>query len=1494
MVVFPEITELFSRATEEARLRISREIAVFELGKEPSPEGRLFLERDDPAQRWERGLLRAIRKEMEGDFRSASLLWEELGEPFGSRARLLRILSAPPVEVMGNLLEGEPPPTPHLLWIASARSLLEGWDRSLLQGLLSLFPLYPPPLLAPPSLWLLPPFLNPPFSPTALSTLLPPLRHAFPKNLFLLEIEIALLSALGEKQSLLSLLTPLDPSHLPPSLSTRNFHLLLDLLLYELSDESSALSIAKRLLPSLPTDPAILRRSLRLAMREEDPAFLRDILRYLKEASPQTLEPWLGVLGYLLVTRHRDLATWEEISPRYHPCTFIALHLSGKKEEWLDRRIEGAKTNQDEPGELFAIKTRIRTLWGERSDRTQSWLILTKALEEHPDHPELLRLRFEISEATRRYQDLDETLARLIPLTTDPKLSLQYRFRRAELKEMIGGKDEEAIPLYEEILRDHPGFLPAFSALERIYRRMREFRKLAELLMEKVEILDEREERIHALEELYSIAGDLLHDPELALKALEQLIPLAPDRMEFIEEHIRITLALEPKPLRTLKLLKGLIYSGALPEGILKELVKLWAELTLAVHTRPEQIPERFRSLVPLPLQAEWALRLRGEELKRFLREHDPQAFEEETGVVPQGQAISDPWLRTLSQNPEHFFEVISRSMDLLAEDPIVSSLRGEAKEDPAGILSALPTTLTDPARGIELWKKLPPSLTASYTFWIEEGSWTLSSRREDLPFLTSHNLPPLTSALLSLKAGAPSSLEKTLSELPPSVQQAFTFTLPPLYLREGMGEKACELALTSTPDPAQALATLAVYGKTMLELKRFSELAQVIEKAMEGVTDPSLGRTLKLLSLQVRYDAGDRIGVKEELLRVPPLLIEDPEGAKGWIAWIETAYPPRERGEILLAFGKESFLHPFRTDLLRRSAESFLEGGDPRGAITAFQFYLQIQPDAWEVRERLRDLLEKEGSPELPAILLEGLDHPAPQEVRRSWYLKLSRLLSGTGKDLEVLERAIAEDSEWVELYRLLIERSPEETARERIAVLWEKRITLTEDPLEKAQGYLFLGKTALSRGEEEKARKLLMESVRANPLNGEVYPILRDLCERTQKQSELISLLEEVIPRIPRKEGNLLGELYRITAGIQVQEGKANSALETLKQALILDPQNPELLEALLELAVKLKLPSTETLPWARSLVRQGFYPIALRELLNRAVDQRRYDYAFLLASLLRQGGELSGMGENIYRQGLKPLGPPSSPFSLEEWQRWISEITEIPLAHLKVYYLVGEAIQNAQASYVEARPQEERLRPGGEILKRWQEWCTWRGVETREWYRAPSLTFPETRLTSRKAIFFPPWENQEILFAGGISALELDLLAYPVIRDLSGEEREGYSKALMELKEGKGLFSGRTRSPLAKRIEENLPRRSRKELEELLEGISEPLPFDPSIYLKIGIAVMAIFAPDPGECLVALVGKENLAGGSSRHPLARFLYPVLTREKLAEVRAKLGIQK
>jgi hypothetical protein len=54
------------------------------------------------------------------------------------------------------------------------------------------------------------------------------------------------------------------------------------------------------------------------------------------------------------------------------------------------------------------------------------------------------------------------------------------------------------------------------------------------------------------------------------------------------------------------------------------------------------------------------------------------------------------------------------------------------------------------------------------------------------------------------------------------------------------------------------------------------------------------------------------------------------------------------------------------------------------------------------------------------------------------------------------------------------------------------------------------------------------------------------------------------------------------------------------------------------------------------------------------------------------------------------------------------------------------------------------------------------------------------------------------------------------------------------------------------------------------------------------------MAIFAPDPGECLVALVGKENLAGGSSRHPLARFLYPVLTREKLAEVRAKLGIQK
>lgn len=1500
MISLPGIPELFQAASQEAKLALARSLTGRELWEPRSPERLFYLENPDPAYQQEQSFFLALLAELVGQYDRALHYWDKLPTPLlHPRRRLLRVLTGDPAAVLADLLEGEPPPWPHLLWIAAARCCVEGWNREVAEGILILFDLYPQETLFPPALWLFPSFLKSPFHPEALSRLLKPLRAALPEDLFFLEIEIALRAATGEKEELLKLLTSGEFRSLPSPLKVRNFHLALDLMLYELKRSSEALTFVERVVSSLPDDPSVLRRAFRLALNQEQPQLLFNLLPRLKEADPDELKKWLGIVGYELVVRHRSWDTWTTlIGQSLHPYTLLGIRLSGKKEEWITTLLNSAKERNDPEQVCFAQRLSVRYLIGEKGDRSQSWVRLQKALEENPDHPDLLRLKVEVCEATRRYEELEKTLSKLVPLTTDPKSLLEYRFRRAELMEMVLNKDAEAIPLYEELLRDYPGFLPAYAALERIYRRTRQFRKLAELLKRRAELLDEKEARIHIWEEIYFIASDLINDPDLALSALEQVIPLAPHREELIYEHLRLTLAQEIPPRRTLKLLKGLLYSGTLPEEVLHKLVPLWAELTLSSYPHPEPLPDRFRHLVPPHLKREWGLRLGEQELKKLVQREGPDILAEEGAALPEVPAPSDPWLRILPQQPEMFSHVVTRHLNDFPPQHSCQILTTVQDHTLPGITWNLAMTLRDPPRGLELWQSLPTPWKEHWSFWLPRGSWILSSTHTHLTqlFARKPEEDPLAPLLFYLKSGKGSLLEEELKKLTDiSLAPLFDLLLPPAHLREGRVDRAIELLLSSEPSPPKAYAIFAVFGELLLKENRTSELLSLLVKMLSEVQEPLLARLLLLLAAQLRYELGYREEALRELKKHAPELDGDENALALWTSWVKERYPLRDQSEFLIYLGSLEFPLPVRVKLYREAGELALDAKDIKLATLAYISALKLAPQEWEIRLKLLPLYEQTKDFEsLRTVLKEGLDYPAPQEIRQGWYLRLAELLNGTGEDLLLLERAITEQSEWSEPYRLLIARYSPETQGERIASLWEKLINLSQDPDELARGYAYLGRKAKVENELPKAQELLMNSLRKNPLQYPALEELREISEKLGTQAKFREFLHEYKHLVPRKETTFLVRLHRLEAELCVSFGERSKALEILKEAHVYDPQDAGLLTDLVELGVREKLPRSEILPWARALLRQKFHPLSLEQLLQQAVDQRRYDYAFILASLLKTAAALTGMGENLYRQGLSPLKAPEVPFQMEEWQKILSELTNLPLPLLKVYYLVGEALTNARASYVESRPQEERIRIGGEIQKQWEAWCSWRGLEMRDWYRAPGILLPETRKATGKAVFLPPWENQEILLIGALAALELDQLAYPLVKELKPEELSEYNQALVELTESKGFFSGKSRSPRAKQIEENLPSKSRKELEESLGQISGVPELKKEVYPRIALAVMALLTPDPGELLKAVAGGKPSESEGREQPYLSMLYPILLQEKLAEFRLRLKIQR
>jgi tetratricopeptide (TPR) repeat protein len=197
----------------------------------------------------------------------------------------------------------------------------------------------------------------------------------------------------------------------------------------------------------------------------------------------------------------------------------------------IDREIQVTK----DTARRIELYIRIADIYFEKiGNADEASGILKKALAIDGSNRELLYKMVNFYEKTERYEELAQSLKRLIDNVESVK-QIEYLKRLGEVYETKLGQDEKAIESYLSILDIDPKNLMGLKALENIYKRLNMHEELVGVYEDEIPLIDEPSEVIDLHFKAGSIYEDILSNFQKAIEHYNAILEIDPTDLNAIK-----------------------------------------------------------------------------------------------------------------------------------------------------------------------------------------------------------------------------------------------------------------------------------------------------------------------------------------------------------------------------------------------------------------------------------------------------------------------------------------------------------------------------------------------------------------------------------------------------------------------------------------------------------------------------------------------------------------------------------------------------------------------------------------------------------------------------------------------------------------------------------------------------------------------------------------------------------------------------------------------
>jgi len=249
---------------------------------------------------------------------------------------------------------------------------------------------------------------------------------------------------------------------------------------------------------------------------------------------------------------------------RFDPRSLRALAsleaLAIRREAWEDAVDVLAKEVEllTEPADLVRVLNQLGVILLERLEQTGKAVgYFRRALDLQPGDLPSLRQLARACEALEDHEALYEVLRELHGLTRDPAERLALVQRVSELAAGPLGRPDEAVGLWQAVLKESPKSQEAFEALNRLYEATGRWRELADMLEVRMRTTTDPEKIAVLSSRLGWVKGEKLGELEEAMKSWQEV------------------LRLNPKDLTALQALRGIYAASSEWEKLLQVLRKM-------------------------------------------------------------------------------------------------------------------------------------------------------------------------------------------------------------------------------------------------------------------------------------------------------------------------------------------------------------------------------------------------------------------------------------------------------------------------------------------------------------------------------------------------------------------------------------------------------------------------------------------------------------------------------------------------------------------------------------------------------------------------------------------------------------------------------------------------------------------------------------------------------------------------------------------------------
>lgn len=875
--------------------------------------------------------------------------------------------------------------------------------------------------------------------------------------------------------------------------------------------------------------------------------------------------------------------------------------------------LEMRLTVETEPtARVQTLREISEVLESKLSNQTAAEEALLRALSERPEAPELHQEIERLAVATGGFGRYADTLGERAQSTFDPEIAQDLYVRLGRVAEEQLKSDPRAVEAYSRAVEQAGDKPELLVALDRLYTRLAEQEKVAEILERRVAVEDSEAVQAELYFRLALLQIQSFREPARGLSSLRMALDRAPAHEGAVEELDKLTA--QPDLFEEAAEVLESVYRSS---GRTDRLAKLYEKRVAHADSLEARVDMR-RSLSRVledeckdPAGAQRVLQ------QGVLEAPTDSALLDE---LERLAGITGDWLSAASA----LGEAIEKHSDLSPEAAVALCIRSSSwLKDRVGNAVAAEAALNralgfEPDSDevlvlIEALQHAPGRERDLCATLRRRAKLQLDEERREELYRRAHRLAVdlgdgelAESVLRELLAQDDSNLwalaQLTLvSEVNGNYQETFDL----LVKRSELGadasavrtlrEQAAEIARDKLNAPAKAIslyeqlfeddpndhsASAALRG-LYARVARFEDLGRLLERLIDMAESPSARSVLRIELAKMSEERFQALDTAIDLLRA---VLDDEPGRGDAVVALSELYEKTKRDEDLadllatqISGAKERGDIAAELTFQVRLGEVYDSRlGDRERAIETYRAVLQRDSNHTGALEALARLLQSENRlPEAAQVLDQLLTNSTGEAaVQRSLELAAVQQKLGAPTDAAAaLERGLVHDERSTELRSKL--RALYESGKdwEKLAALLSRDADFAATPEESVA---LLRKVATihseQRGDRGAAAEALDRASRLRPDDRELLLALCDEYSASGRGKEAVDVLLKIVESYGTKRPKELGEIHRRLAKAYLADGENQRAMEELDKAFRIEPGNVNVLTLLGQVAMEI----------------------------------------------------------------------------------------------------------------------------------------------------------------------------------------------------------------------------------------------------------------------------------------------------------------------------------